>query len=60
VGVFIGNLAATVSYSGLAPGFPGLYQINAVVPSSLSGSGNIGLAVETPEAFAEQITIAVQ
>jgi uncharacterized protein (TIGR03437 family) len=60
VGVIIGNLAATVSYSGLAPGFPGLYQVNAVVPSGLSGSGNIGLAVETPEAFAEQITIAIQ
>jgi uncharacterized protein (TIGR03437 family) len=60
VGVIIGNLAATVSYSGLAPGFPGLYQVNAVVPSALSGSGNIGLAVQTPEAFAEQITIAIQ
>ena len=60
VGIFIGNLSATVSYSGLAPGFPGLYQINAVVPTTLSGSGNIGLAVQTSEAFAEQITIAIQ
>jgi uncharacterized protein (TIGR03437 family) len=30
---------ADISFSGLAPGFPGLYQINATVPSSLS-AGN--------------------
>lgn len=59
VGVIIGNLPATVTYAGLAPGFPGLYQINAVVPTALSGYGAIGLAVETPEAYAEQITIAI-
>jgi len=29
---------ATVSYSGLAPGFAGLYQINFVVPSGLVSS----------------------
>jgi uncharacterized protein (TIGR03437 family) len=60
IAVLIGNLTATVGYSGLAPGLPGLYQINATIPSSLSGSGNIGLAVYTAEAFAEQITIAIQ
>jgi uncharacterized protein (TIGR03437 family) len=60
VEVTIGNLSAAVSYAGLAPGFPGLYQINATVPASLSESGNIGLAVATPEAFAQQITIAIQ
>jgi uncharacterized protein (TIGR03437 family) len=54
VNVIIGNLNAAVSYSGLAPGFPGLYQINATIPSNLVGTGAIGLA------FAEQITIAIQ
>lgn len=58
--VIVGNLTASVSYAGLAPGFPGLYQINATIPSGLSGTGNFGLAVETAEAFAEQITIAIQ
>jgi uncharacterized protein (TIGR03437 family) len=37
--VTIGGKNATVSFSGLAPGFVGLYQINAVVPSGL-GTGN--------------------
>jgi uncharacterized protein (TIGR03437 family) len=33
--VMIGSVKAKVSFSGLAPGFVGLYQVNAVVPSSL-------------------------
>src|SRR5581483_173494 len=31
--VSIGGTQATVSYSGLAPGYVGLYQINVVIPS---------------------------
>lgn len=37
VTVRIGGKDAPVVYSGLAPGFAGLYQINAVIPSPLSG-----------------------
>jgi uncharacterized protein (TIGR03437 family) len=37
VTVMIGGKNAPASYSGLAPGFAGLYQINAVIPSPLSG-----------------------
>jgi uncharacterized protein (TIGR03437 family) len=33
--VTIGGVRAAVSYSGLAPGFAGLYQINAAVPAGL-------------------------
>jgi len=35
VTVTIGGVAATVSFAGLTPGDPGLYQINAVVPSGI-------------------------
>lgn len=33
--VLIANQPAAVSYSGLAPGFIGLYQINVIVPASV-------------------------
>jgi uncharacterized protein (TIGR03437 family) len=34
VGAFIGGVPATVQYAGLAPGSPGLYQLNIQVPTS--------------------------
>ena len=34
--VTIGGISAFVSFSGLAPGFAGLYQINAQVPTGIS------------------------
>lgn len=37
--VTMGGVNAAVSFSGLAPGFVGLYQVNAMVPSGLA-SGN--------------------
>ncbi len=36
--VTIGGTAAQVSFSGLAPGFAGLYQVNVVVPQTVSAS----------------------
>jgi uncharacterized protein (TIGR03437 family) len=55
----IANLTAKVTYAGLAPGLPGLYQVNVVVPNGIA-AGNQGLAIQTPEAYAQQATIAVQ
>jgi uncharacterized protein (TIGR03437 family) len=42
----IGGKTATSSFCGLAPGFPGLYQINAVVPTGLTpGSQPITVSI---------------
>lgn len=43
--VTIGGSNAAVSFSGLAPGFVGLYQVNAVVPSGLA-SGNHPVVIQ--------------
>ncbi|HEU0122105.1 MAG TPA: hypothetical protein VFQ91_16365 [Bryobacteraceae bacterium] len=32
----IGGMTASIAFSGLAPGFTGLYQVNAVVPAGIS------------------------
>jgi uncharacterized protein (TIGR03437 family) len=36
--VLVNNVPAVVLFSGLAPGFPGVYQLNIQVPQVASGS----------------------
>ncbi len=43
--VTIGGQAASVSYSGLAPGNPGLYQINVTVPAVAAGNQTVALSI---------------
>lgn len=59
VQVFVNGTPATIYYSGLAS-IPGLYQINFQVPSTLAYSGELPIAILTPDAYNDQATIAVQ
>ncbi len=61
VNVLIGGLPATVSYSGLAPLYPGLYQLNVVVPADLAvtATGPFPLAVQTADSFHDQADLIV-
>ena len=43
--VTIGGQQAQVLFSGLAPGYPGLYQINATVPAGLTGNQNVTISI---------------
>ena len=43
--VTMNGVAATVPFAGLAPGFAGLYQVDAQVPASLNGSVEVVLEV---------------
>jgi minor extracellular serine protease Vpr len=43
--VTIGNLPAQVLFSGLAPGFPGLYQVNAIVPAGIAAAGTVPISL---------------
>jgi minor extracellular serine protease Vpr len=57
--VSIGGQAASVLFSGLAPGFAGLYQINVTVPSGLS-PGNYPIHVAIGGRTSKDSGIAIQ
>jgi uncharacterized protein (TIGR03437 family) len=57
--VTIGGLNAEVTFSGLAPGFTGLYQVNARVPGGLS-SGAHPLVLITNGARSNEVRIQVR
>jgi uncharacterized protein (TIGR03437 family) len=44
--VQIGGQSAQVFYSGLAPGFPGLYQVTVSVPSGITvGTAPVSVSI---------------
>jgi uncharacterized protein (TIGR03437 family) len=57
--VSIGGKTATSSFCGLAPGFPGLYQINALVPTGLT-AGSQGITVSIGGQTSKTSNIVVQ
>jgi uncharacterized protein (TIGR03437 family) len=58
--VLVGGKPGTVTYSGLAPGYPGLYQINVQLPPIPPGVSTLPLAIQTPNAYHDQADIPVQ
>jgi uncharacterized protein (TIGR03437 family) len=49
-----------VTYSGLAPGFAGLYQVNAVVPDAVLSGDSINLVLNIGGVQSNTVTIAIQ
>ncbi len=45
--VHVGGVAAEVQFSGLTPGFAGLYQVNFVVPDGVSGSLSTTVSIDS-------------
>ena len=63
VTVTIGGINAPVVFQGLAPGFVGLYQVNAVVPSGVEPGNAVPLVLEQNGIIAnpdQPVTIPVQ
>lgn len=58
--VTIGGVAATVSFSGLTPGFVALYQVNVQVPTSAPSGGAVQLVVTSGGVASNTVTIAVE
>jgi len=59
VTVSIGGINAPVSFSGLAPGFLGLYQVNAQVPSNAPTGSAVPLTIGIGGTTSNQASIAV-
>jgi uncharacterized protein (TIGR03437 family) len=57
--VTIGGVSAAVSFSGLAPGFVGLYQVNAAVPSGIA-SGNQPVVIREDGSSSNSVMLPVQ
>jgi uncharacterized protein (TIGR03437 family) len=58
--VLVGGTKATLLYSGLAPGFPGLYQINVQLPPFPPSTGALPLAIQTVNAFHDMVDIVLR
>jgi len=58
--VTIGGVSAQVSFSGLAPGFVGLYQVNALMPAGIAPGTATSLILSIGGVQSNTVTIATQ
>ncbi|OFW40787.1 MAG: hypothetical protein A3J28_18805 [Acidobacteria bacterium RIFCSPLOWO2_12_FULL_60_22] len=58
--VTIGGIAARVLFSGMAPGFVGLWQINAEVPPAVPPGPAVPLVINAGGVSSNTVTIAVE
>ena len=56
--VLVGGEPCRVLFSGLGPGYVGLYQLNLVLPPDLP-SGNLGIQVTSPYANSQAAVLPV-
>lgn len=60
VSITIGGIAATVNFAGLAPGFPDLYQVNAVVPPGVSPGTAVPVVLNVAGQTSPTVTMTVE
>jgi uncharacterized protein (TIGR03437 family) len=60
VAVTIGGIAATVTFAGLAPGFPDLYQVNATVPAGVASGSAVPVILNVAGQTSPVVTLAIQ
>lgn len=57
--VSIGGQNASVLYSGLTPHYPGLYQINAIVPSGVATGNQVPVTISIGGQVSPVVTMAI-
>ncbi len=60
VKVTVGGLDAAVEFAGLAPGFVGLYQVNARVPAAVTAGSSVPLVLSQNGVASNTVTIGVR
>jgi uncharacterized protein (TIGR03437 family) len=50
----------SISFQGLTPGYPGLYQINVTIPLGVNPSAAVPVAIQTANGFTDMVDIAIQ
>ena len=55
----IGGASAAVQFAGLAPGFVGLYQVNMVVPTTVTAGSAVQIVVTANSRTSNTATIPV-
>jgi uncharacterized protein (TIGR03437 family) len=60
VSVTIGQRPARVTFSGLTPGYAGLYQINVLVPEGILSSDAVPLLITEKDLSSVPVTIAIR
>jgi uncharacterized protein (TIGR03437 family) len=58
--VTIGGVPAVVSFSGIAPGNAGLYQIDVTIPDGCQPNDDVPIVITMPNGSRDAVTIAVQ
>jgi len=58
--VTIGGVQASTNFAGLAPGYVGVYQINALVPATITPGAAVSLSLSSGGISSKTVTIAVQ
>jgi len=58
--VLIGSVPVAVSFAGLAPGFVGLYQVNAQIPDGAPTGDAVSVVLSSGGATSNTVTIAIE
>jgi minor extracellular serine protease Vpr len=60
VTVTIGGQSTEVLFAGLAPGFAGLYQVNAIVPTGIAASTSVPVVLTVGGQSSVPVTVSIQ
>ncbi len=58
--VLLGGRELTPAFSGLAPGFIGLYQMNVQVPEDFASTGDATLQLRVGARLSNEVVVAIE